>query len=458
MEIKYEHQNNSNYVVIEDDKEYTDYQFKMLRHNRPDHFLRISNYCVNGHYGIYYDVTSKQQLSKIYEFGKLSIEDVKSICMNISDMVKIAEDYMLDLDHVILEPRYIYMEIGTRKLYFIYHIAWGGKTFHEGLKELFEYILEHFDHGLDKQSVVKLYEVYQKVLVEDYDPYNLIRMFGITSNSSKVIENGDVENKVVVNEIKLPERKEIDTIIPEQIQIDVEKNNDRKKYVYAGDAIAFLLIAYGLLNVFAKQYLPFTFNFSSSLCLMGFGIIILSVLHKLKSTKLILDPITIIEKQGISYVKDSNIKEFKMEDTREMGNSYDEINNETILLSEYTGKAVPKTMSLILQDEELIGNIEMHLKNENHNIKVVMPEKYPFIIGSMEAMSDLVIGAQVISRMHCCLYRESKGVDNSYYVEDLNSKNSTFVNDVLLENHEKCELKNGDILKLAAISFKVEIS
>ena len=27
------------------------------------------------------------------------MEDVKSICVNISEMVRIAEDYMLDIDH-----------------------------------------------------------------------------------------------------------------------------------------------------------------------------------------------------------------------------------------------------------------------------------------------------------------------------------------------------------------------
>ena len=40
INIKYEHQNNSNYLVIEDNVEYDDYQYKMLRRNKPEHFLR----------------------------------------------------------------------------------------------------------------------------------------------------------------------------------------------------------------------------------------------------------------------------------------------------------------------------------------------------------------------------------------------------------------------------------
>lgn len=38
INVRYEHQNNSNYLVIEDDNEYQDYQYKMLKRNKPDHF------------------------------------------------------------------------------------------------------------------------------------------------------------------------------------------------------------------------------------------------------------------------------------------------------------------------------------------------------------------------------------------------------------------------------------
>ena len=161
INIKYEHQNNSNYLVIEDNVEYDDYQYKMLRRNKPEHFLRFSMYSVNGRYGIYYDITSRQQLSKYYEYGKMTMEDVKSICVNISEMVRIAEDYMLDIDHVKIEPRFIYMDVGTKKLQFVYHTKVNGYSFNESLKILFEFILEHFDHSLDKESIVQLYEVYQ---------------------------------------------------------------------------------------------------------------------------------------------------------------------------------------------------------------------------------------------------------------------------------------------------------
>ena len=49
-------------------------------------------------------------------------------------------------------------------------------------------------------------------------------------------------------------------------------------------------------------------------------------------------------------------------------------------------------------------------------------------------------------------------VEDVYMVEDLNATNGTYVNGERLENHERRILKDGDVLKLAVIAFKVEIS
>ena len=47
INIRYEHQNNSNYLVIEDSSEYEDYQYKMLKRNNPEHFLHPDSSLAN---------------------------------------------------------------------------------------------------------------------------------------------------------------------------------------------------------------------------------------------------------------------------------------------------------------------------------------------------------------------------------------------------------------------------
>ena len=78
-------------------------------------------------------------------------------------------------------------------------------------------------------------------------------------------------------------------------------------------------------------------------------------------------------------------------------------------------------------------------------------------LAEYEKMSDVVIKAQVVSRMHCCIYHEAFK-DDEYLVEDLNATNGTYLNGERLGNHERKKLSDGDVLKIAAISFKVEIS
>ena len=454
INIRYEHQNNSNYLVIEDSSEYEDYQYKMLKRNNPEHFLHFSMYSVNGKYGIYYDITSRQQLSKYYEYGKMTMEE----------MVRIAEDYMLDIDHVKIEPRYIYMDVGTKKLQFVYHTRLNNHTFNESLKILFEFILEHFDHSLDKESIVKLYEVYQKVIVGDYDPYNLMRMFGvvtrkkletdnISDNTSDNIENNtgnNIESNNMESYNRSVEKKQVKTVMPEQIVSDVEEKSDKHDAKNVRIIIAAVLIISGMINLLVPGVIPY--NIPSIWSFIGIGAGVGRT-------------VVVSEKQAIPYSVKADVKEEcrraqqeeHKKEQKENEISYDDICNETMLLSDYMPEInKKKTLNLILQDEELVGDVRIYIRGIQNADNVIHMDKYPYVLGSFDKMSDVVIKAQVVSRMHCCIYHEDFKEDK-YFVEDLNATNGTYLNGERLGNHEKKELHNGDILKLAAISFIVEI-
>ena len=449
INIRYEHQNNSNYLVIEDSSEYEDYQYKMLKRNNPEHFLHFSMYSVNGKSGIYYDITSRQQLSKYYEYGKMTMEDVKSICVNISEMVRIAEDYMLDIDHVKIEPRYIYMDVGTKKLQFVYHTRLNNHTFNESLKILFE--------------------VYQKVIVGDYDPYNLMRMFGvvtrkkletdnISDNTSDNIENNtgnNIESNNMESYNRSVEKKQVKTVMPEQIVSDVEEKSDKHDAKNVRIIIAAVLIISGMINLLVPGVIPYNIPSIWSFIGIGAGVGMLTSFKKGKIKR--GRTVVVSEKQAIPYSVKADVKEEcrraqqeeHKKEQKENEISYDDICNETMLLSDYMPEInKKKTLNLILQDEELVGDVRIYIRGIQNADNVIHMDKYPYVLGSFDKMSDVVIKAQVVSRMHCCIYHEDFKEDK-YFVEDLNAKR--------LGNHEKKELHNGDILKLAAISFIVEI-
>ena len=193
--VRYERNNGVNYAVIDTKEEWKcedDYEVKMLMLNTPEYFLRITMNYIDEKNSIYYDISSKQQLSKLFEYGKVTMEDVKSLFDNISRMVRVVDEYMLNLDRVILNPQDIYVSLSDKKYSFMYSPVAGEKDFYDKMRSLFEYILERFDHSVKKSSLVKFYEIYQRILVRDYTPDKLMEFFDDENEGIHIINEEDL--------------------------------------------------------------------------------------------------------------------------------------------------------------------------------------------------------------------------------------------------------------------------
>lgn len=78
-------------------------------------------------------------------------------------------------------------------------------------------------------------------------------------------------------------------------------------------------------------------------------------------------------------------------------------------------------------------------------------DKDIYCIGSQKD-ADIIIGNEAVSRLHARI-NKSEGV---YYIEDLNSRNGTWVNGKLLHYMEKIALRNGDVIAFADERFRYE--
>lgn len=112
-----------------------------------------------------------------------------------------------------------------------------------------------------------------------------------------------------------------------------------------------------------------------------------------------------------------------------------------------------------LSDEEatvlLTGNAADYivLKSSNRNPEIiVVPDRYPFVIGKSKRSCDYRVSSNVVSRVHARINQEV----GTFSIEDLNSTNGTFVNDERLKPHEIKTIERGDVIKLADIEFNVE--
>ena len=71
------------------------------------------------------------------------------------------------------------------------------------------------------------------------------------------------------------------------------------------------------------------------------------------------------------------------------------------------------------------------------------------ILGAQPGKNGIVIRDDTVSRMHVKIHISDKG----YFLEDLSSTNGTFVNGQALLGKEKKKLRNGDLVRIAALEY-----
>lgn len=467
-ELRFEHENNSNYLCIIDDKmsRDNDYQIKMIEKNRIPGLLPVQVRQINSQLHYYYEITAKQQMSKLFEFSKMQWEDLELLCQSLSLLVHAINEYMLDLEYVLLNPDSIFIDLAGRRFYFVYcpQIIEKGceQGFHLHLKKLFEYILEHYDHDTDKEKLMCVYAAYQKIVQNQYHVENLDQLLEehsklIYTEKSICAEdeysclndmdvNRQDNNKIIIN-----------TVAEEKIVEEKEVYN--KKLITMKKVLEISSICILFLSVVCILF-PWIFpvKIPGWLCLVcviigGMTYLGMKAIPKMVLTKLqyekYLQPFILNDTCNEYNKKDQEVKKnvtasdiLKESDDRnkeEVNGKWPEEN--TILLSEYIQKNKRVSLKLASKDRQ----------NELED-KII--EDFPCIIGSLAARCNIVINSALVSRLHVCILK----IDNKFYLEDMNSTNGTYVNEERLETGKRKELQNGDELSIASLVYKVEIT
>lgn len=538
LSIKYERNNNISYAVVDitDSNELVEYEMKMLMRNSPDYFLKFSINEINSRKCIYYDITSKQQLSTLLEYGKVNMDDVKSLLGNISKMARVVDEYMLNLDRVILDPRCIYISLVDKKVYFMYSLLDNNIDFYGKMRSLYEYILERFDHSIEKIRLVKFYEAYQRILVRDYTPYNLMQLFedndgesnsvdkvssdntvesGEHTNTfnstgeagSKVLNNADsvvncrgsnnnestVNSKFQRKSDSVPDfssqrninqgsntdepytdikdkrpyanGKILSAVRPEPVGVEeYNKCIDRKTQLIL-KAAEVLLLYNSAANLLFRSYAVVKLDTVVSVAVLAVGIILFYIADKAGALVGDLKQEKSENISEIPYRFDLNeeidnelVTAEVIKDNEENVDNRAEECEHTILLSDYLKSLAEednKNNKLCLQGltEDLFPDVRPdngEYDNANNTIGLC---KFPCTVGSIREASDIYIDNPVISKLHACFSYSDKG----FFVEDMNSTNGTYINGERLKVHTRVNINNGDILKLAAYEFKVNI-
>lgn len=472
--------NSINYMTIESDEKpgEENYQIKMLLKNSVARFLPVSIRVLNNRQIYYYDISSKQPLSRMYEGKNIKKDDVKNIVMHISRISEIIGEYLLDLDCVVLNARFMYMNISDRSLHFTYY-PHGGRTFGESLRELFEFILEHLDHN-DKKAVIITYGIYQKILQNDYDLQNLAEdmeeeLYEEKDSTSSQVQRGNSGEKIKefsgdslnANErpdknfgedknakVKYPGNKHIiESVIPETVMEEKEINNTVIAAAFIVAKIFFAIVGtFTAFNIFFTEYRLIKLDF-----VPGVIVIVLAIVaYKLVNI--------IYEKNRMCFtriVRDSEKMEYEVSEQEiyvgpEEKSAPVQKTSVPVQKSSVIAKpddyAQTQLLSDYLKEADTKVNCRLVAEDEYAEEKEIVIRENPFIIGSLPVNCNFSIESKLVSRMHVRLTREvgSRG----YFVEDLNSTNGTYVNGGRIEPNQKVQISDGDMLKIAVMQYR----
>lgn len=165
MKTEYRRNLNATYLIIEVDEVYKeDYQMHMMEANDITGLLKVSGRGLNDQSRYHYEISGKVSVKAMYEKAKMEYNDVRELTLQLLQTIKAVQAYLLDENHLLLEPEYIFYE--KNRFYFCY-IPAESKVLAEELHRLTEYFINQIDYE-DKQGIYLAYELHKLTMVENY--------------------------------------------------------------------------------------------------------------------------------------------------------------------------------------------------------------------------------------------------------------------------------------------------
>ncbi len=465
--VQYEQENNIRYMKMEfcNITEEAEYEIKMLMNNKISIFLPITIKTINNRTIYFYNVTSKQQFCKLYEFNKLQMKDIELILNSLEAMAQIVNNYMLNLDSVMVTPEMLFLDLTNKKLMFTYVPICNEMDFESNLsqsfdnyiKELFDFIIEHFDHEYDKKSVVKIYQIYQKIIQHEYDMIKI---------SDLLYEQEDVS--IQCNETSADDENDeiiIKEIPQEIIEDEVEcKNKSLVNIISMIKGIGVVLFVLNVVKILAPEIIPLPYGGIVPMVVCVCLAVLLVVLSKIPdytfikmNKRSVKQPFTISSNTTCNRIDNSTDNNIIDNTACSMKNDFKEndlTNNLVDCSVNEDSQSMEHTMLLsdYFKESNKSKNIKMTYCGED-NLEDIVIDKLPCIIGSMSEHCNYVINSKIVSHIHMCILK----IEDIYYIEDMNSTNGTYVNGERLIANKRKEIKKDDLVLIATLPYKVEM-
>ena len=455
MRTEYKRDMNHNYLILYGENEInTDsYQVRMLVGNIIPSLLKCRIQGMDGHFLVYFDITSKQALNVLYEEKKMGIKDLRLIFGGFVKAMEDAAEYLMNPGQFVMSPECIYTDIEKGQIYFCMMPGYE-KDIKEQFQMLTEYILPKIDHQ-DGEAVILGYGVYKRAMEDSFHlehiKEELYKTQGQTDRA--VSEEPQTEKKFQRSEAEWDNTEQSRQFRESSEQKNAEEflrdeeppkpsNLLKKAGILVLTAVALCAIAAATL----LGYLPYmeTGIILGSIVILAGAIMLLSRIIKVRKTSTVL-PQKYSEKlsEPFSCMSENIAENWETKMYENLKETSDEQkDSRTFQTTADYGETT------VLSAGAVSGPASLVSKEPGELATIYLSEELT-VIGKLETACDAVISLPTVSRIHAKIRKK----EDSYYLTDMNSRNGTAVNGRLLLPDEEYRLEPEDEVNFAQARY-----
>ena len=237
-------ENSREFAVVSAGDAKKDFTERMVLDNNIPRLIPMSVREFNGEIYYYFDTTARRAFSDMFqnENDYMNISDVEAICESVVGVLESAREYLLDIDDIKLSPETYFYNTESGRFEFMYipgrqEDGSESRDFRSGLRLVWERVLKKFSRDADRDFIMKLYDMYQKMSTDNFNPEKLFKL------NSKKEDHSDIKEEIA-EPVREPKIKPEDLYDEEEIEKIIEEDekkapDKKKKYaVYGGVAAA----------------------------------------------------------------------------------------------------------------------------------------------------------------------------------------------------------------------------
>lgn len=478
MKTEYKRDMNHNYMILErEELDTASYQIRILVGNMVPSLLKCRVQSLDGKFMIYYDVTSRQSLSVLYEKKKFQAEDLQGLFGGIIRVLEEMSEYLLDPGQLLMSPEYIYGDIEKKELQFCY-LPGHNQEIPGQLRTLTEYLLPRLDHE-DKQAVMLGYGIYRRTMEDTFHLEHIkeelyraeepedtrmepqaLAFFAAQAENEK--QGKETLGKAEPSEESCGERAELcgtDTAYHgagKKISWKREEERPEKMPLWkkiTGCAMGSLLCL-GIASAGFLGYLPWLETeilLGAVIAGMGLGTAVGFVWKRKKQASVSgrtgNAEAEIPSGEPVGSGNGTMVEASAASGKRTPAGAPEAAGTQAFFGKSAAGeKAFGETV--VLSASPVCGPATLVSREPGELATIYLQEEIT-VIGKLETAADAVIPLATVSRLHAKIRRR----DGEYYLTDLNSRNGTSVNGRLLKGDEEYCLQEEDQVDFAQAQY-----